>query len=117
MRYNIPKITIHDKIKALNRGEVTMQPKLGRFTNTFSAEYEQVLVDHIKDLSNRCMPLMKKEFLKLAYDLAEVMKIPHRKILYWKPTRSVSRRRGFESRYFQIFIRFLNKYFSFLSVE
>ncbi|XP_037293571.1 uncharacterized protein LOC119189035 [Manduca sexta] len=55
-----------------------MKPKLGRFTNTFSAEYEQVLVDHIKDLSNRCMPLMKKEFLKLAYDLAEVMKIPHR---------------------------------------
>ncbi|KAF9411499.1 hypothetical protein HW555_009740 [Spodoptera exigua] len=79
MRYNIPKSTIHDKIKALNRGEeVTMKPKLGRFTNTFSAEYEQVLVDHIKDLSNRCMPLMKKEFLKLAYDLAEVMKVPHR---------------------------------------
>lgn len=79
MRYNIPKSTIYDKIKALNRGEeVTMKPKLGRFTNTFSAEYEQVLVDHIKDLSNRCMPLMKKEFLKLAYDLAEVMKIPHR---------------------------------------
>ncbi|CAG9566689.1 unnamed protein product [Danaus chrysippus] len=79
MQYNIPKSTIHDKIKALNRGEeVTMKPKLGKFTSTFSAEYEQVLVDHIKDLSNRCMPLMKKEFLKLAYDLAEVMKIPHR---------------------------------------
>ncbi|XP_026728373.1 uncharacterized protein LOC113494293 [Trichoplusia ni] len=79
MQYNIPKSTIHDKIKAINRGEeVTMKPKLGRFTSTFSAEYEQVLVDHIKDLSNRCMPLMKKEFLKLAYDLAETMKIPHR---------------------------------------
>ncbi|CAK1588229.1 unnamed protein product [Parnassius mnemosyne] len=79
MQYNIPKSTIHDKIKALNRGEeVTMKLKLGRFTSTFSAEYEQVLVDHIKDLSNKCMPLMKKEFLKLAYDLAEVMKIPHR---------------------------------------
>ncbi|CAG9584394.1 unnamed protein product [Danaus chrysippus] len=76
MQYNIPKSTIHDKIKALNRGEeVTMKPKLGKFTSTFSAEYEQVLVDHIKDLSNRCMPLMKKEFLKLAYDLAEVMKM------------------------------------------
>ena len=68
MRYNIPKSTVHDKIKALNRGEeVLMKPKLGRFTSTFSAEYKQVLVDHVKDLSNRRMPLMKNEFLKLAY--------------------------------------------------
>ncbi|XP_038221604.1 uncharacterized protein LOC119839407 [Zerene cesonia] len=79
LRYNVPKSTIHDKIKALNRGEeVTMIPKLGNFTKTFSAEYEQVLVDHVKDLSNRCMPLTKIEFLKLAFDLAERMNIPHR---------------------------------------
>lgn len=78
-RYNIAKSTLHDKTSALNRGEeVTLQPKVGRFTNTFSPEYEQVLVDHVKDLSNRCLPLMKKEFLKLAFDLAESMKIPHR---------------------------------------
>lgn len=55
-----------------------MEPKMGSFTNTFSAEYEQVLVDHVKDLSNRRMPLMKSEFLKLAYNLAEIMKIPYR---------------------------------------
>lgn len=79
MQYNIPKSTIHDRIKALNRGEeVSMKPKLGRFTSAFSAEYELVLKDHIKDLSNRCMPFMKNEFLKLAYDIAEFMKIPHR---------------------------------------
>lgn len=79
MRYNIPKSTLHDKTLAIKRGtEISLQPKLGRFTNTFSSEYEQVLVDHVKDLSNRCLPLMKKEFLKLAFDLAETMKIPHR---------------------------------------
>lgn len=78
-RYNVPKSTLHDKITALNGGdEVTLQPKLGRFTKTFSPEYEQVLLGHIKDMSNRCLPLMKNEFLKLAYDLAEAMKIPHR---------------------------------------
>jgi transposase len=78
-RYNIPKSTLHRKTSSLNRGrEVSLQPKMGRFTNTFSPEYEQVLVEHVKDLANRCMPLMKKEFLKLAYDLAEAMKIPHR---------------------------------------
>lgn len=79
MVYQVPKSTLQDKLKALKRGdEVSMKPKLGRFTNTFSEQYEQVLVEHVKDLSNRCMPLMKKEFLKLAYDLAEEMKIPHR---------------------------------------
>lgn len=79
LRYNIPKSTLHDKVSALKRGEeVTLQPKIGRFTNTFSPEYEQVLVNHVKDLSNRCMPLAKKEFLQLAFDLAESLKIPHR---------------------------------------
>lgn len=78
-RYSIPKSTLHDKISSIKRGEeVTLIPKLGRFTNTFSPEYEQVLVNHVKDLSNRCLPLMRKEFLKLAFDLAESMKIPHR---------------------------------------
>ncbi|KAJ4438061.1 hypothetical protein ANN_14000 [Periplaneta americana] len=33
---------------------------------------------HIKDLDNRMMPLTKKEFLKLAFDLAETLRIPHR---------------------------------------
>lgn len=67
-RYNIPKSTLHDKIAALNRGEeIRLKPKLGRFTKTFSPEYEQVLVDHVKNLSNRCLPLMK-EFLKLRED-------------------------------------------------
>ena len=79
MRYNISKSTLHNKALALKRGEqVTLQPKIGRFTNTFSPEYEQVLVDHVKDLANRCLPLMKKEFLTLAFDLAYTMKIPHR---------------------------------------
>nr|XP_022913979.1 uncharacterized protein LOC111424602 [Onthophagus taurus] len=51
---------------------------MGRFTNTFLPEYKQILVEHVKDLSNRCLPLVKKEFLKLAFDLAEALKIPHR---------------------------------------
>lgn len=78
-RCNIPKSTLHDKISALNRGEqVTLQPKMGTFTDTFSLEYEQVLLDHVKDLSNRCLPPMEKEFLNLAFDLVEAMNIPHR---------------------------------------
>jgi len=29
-------------------------------------------------LANRCLPLIKKKFLKLAYDLAVKLKLPHR---------------------------------------
>jgi len=29
-------------------------------------------------LANRCLPLMKKNFLKLAYDLTVELKLPHR---------------------------------------
>ncbi|KAL3280910.1 hypothetical protein HHI36_004137 [Cryptolaemus montrouzieri] len=79
LRYDIPKSTLHDETSSLNRGqEVSLQPKFGRFTNTFTPEYEQLLVEHVKGLSNRCLPLTKQEFLKYAYDLAEALKVPHR---------------------------------------
>ncbi|XP_011872753.1 PREDICTED: uncharacterized protein LOC105564741 [Vollenhovia emeryi] len=92
-KYDIPKSTLHDKIRCLKSGEeISLQPKIGRFTKTFPPEYEEQLVNHVKDLSNRCLPLMKKEFLKLAYDLAveltigscfniynvSMIKLPHR---------------------------------------
>ncbi|KAJ8962215.1 hypothetical protein NQ318_018187 [Aromia moschata] len=79
VKYDIPKSTLHDKVASLNAGkEVSFVPKMGRFSKTFSPEYEELLVNHVKDLSNRCLPLMKKEFLKLAYDLAVALNIPHR---------------------------------------
>ncbi|KAL3280395.1 hypothetical protein HHI36_017879, partial [Cryptolaemus montrouzieri] len=57
----IPKSTVQNKIKALNRREeVKMKRKFGRFTWTFLAEYERVLVYHGTHLSNRCMPLTRK---------------------------------------------------------
>lgn len=72
MRYNIPKSTQHNKMLAL------IQPKIDRFINTFSPEYEQTSKDDVKYLYNRCLTLMEKKFLKLAFDLTEAMKIPHR---------------------------------------
>jgi len=78
-KYGIPKSTLHDKVAYLKIGkEIVLKPKLGKFTKTFSSEYEEQLVNHVKDLANRCLPLMKKEFLKLAYDLAVALKLPHR---------------------------------------
>lgn len=35
-------------------------------------------MNHVKNLTNQCLPLTKKEFLKLAYDLAVNLKLSHR---------------------------------------
>ncbi|XP_066600972.1 uncharacterized protein [Prorops nasuta] len=77
--YNIPKSTLHDYIKTLKRGEeIKLLVKRGRFEPTFNEKFEQALVEHVVDMSNRCMPLTRKEFLKLAFDLAENLKLDHR---------------------------------------
>lgn len=70
--YNIPKSTLFDYVKKLQRGrEIALPLKKGRFNPTFTEEYEEALIAHVVDMSNRCMPLNRKEFLKLAFDLAE----------------------------------------------
>ncbi|KAJ8936819.1 hypothetical protein NQ318_015286 [Aromia moschata] len=77
--YSVPKSSLFDKVNALRSGqEVTLDAKLGRFTQTFNSEHETALVDHVKDLSSRLMPLSRKEFLQLTFQLAEKLKIPHR---------------------------------------
>ncbi|KAJ4432925.1 hypothetical protein ANN_15182 [Periplaneta americana] len=76
--YNIPKNTLIDRVSAIKGGkEITFTPALGRFKPTFIAEFEGVLLNHVKDLSDRLLPLTRKEFLNLAFQLAEALKIPH----------------------------------------
>lgn len=78
-RYGIPKSTLSDRVKGLKmQKEVTFEPKLGRYQPTFERKYEDILVEHVRDLSNRLMPLTKKEFLKLAFQLSESLNLPHR---------------------------------------
>ncbi|KOC61343.1 hypothetical protein WH47_06020 [Habropoda laboriosa] len=50
---------------------------MGRFKKTFTGEFESQLVCYMKDQDAKFMPLSKTEFLKLAYDLAEHLKLPH----------------------------------------
>lgn len=78
-KYGVPRSTLQDRLKAISRGqEVNLQAKLGRFDNTFTEEQSQQLYNHIKDLDNRLMPLTRVEFLKLAFQFAEKLKISHR---------------------------------------
>ncbi|KAK9694189.1 CENP-B N-terminal DNA-binding domain [Popillia japonica] len=76
--YQVPRTTLNDRISAIKRGkEMSTEPLLGRFHNTFSLEHEKILVEHIKDLANRLMPLNRKEFLYFVFQLAEKLKLPH----------------------------------------
>ncbi|CAG5036361.1 unnamed protein product [Parnassius apollo] len=78
-RFDVPRSSLHDRLKVLKSGkEVAFYPKLGRFETTFSENFSMQLYEHVKELDNRLMPLSRKEFLKLAFDLAENLKIPHR---------------------------------------
>lgn len=77
-KYDVPRSTLQDRVKALKNGqEVIFKPKLGRFESTFNENFSLQLYNHVKDLDNRLMPLTRLEFLKLAFDLAEYLKIPH----------------------------------------
>lgn len=71
--FNVPQATLRRRFKAGNS-----KKKLGRFENTFSPELEKQLVDHILMLESRLFGLTTVDVKKLAYDLAEKLKIKHR---------------------------------------
>lgn len=55
-----------DKLKLLKWGkQVEFKPIMGRFKKIFSEEYEQLLESYVRDLTNRFLPLFKKEFCNL----------------------------------------------------
>lgn len=65
-------------MKALkNDQETIFKPKLGRFESTFNENFSLQFYNHVKDLDNHLMPLTRLEFFKLAFDLAEYLKILH----------------------------------------
>lgn len=78
-RYDVPRSSLHDRMKALKSGtDIAFQPKLGRVESIFSENLSLKVYEHVKELDNRLMPLTRNEFLKLAFDLAEILKLSHR---------------------------------------
>lgn len=81
-RFQVPKSTLADKLKLLKSGkEISAYHGLdnkGRFQRTFNNEQEEELHMYVKKLDNELMPLNKDEFLRLAFQLAEKLKIKHR---------------------------------------
>ncbi|XP_072401149.1 uncharacterized protein [Diabrotica undecimpunctata] len=65
-RYQIPQTTLNDRVSAIkNNKEISIEPVMGRFHNTFSPEHEETLATHVKDLANRLMPLNRHSDLSL----------------------------------------------------
>lgn len=81
-RFSVPKSTLGDRVKALQLGkEVKIKPSLGNstsFPKTFTAEQEEMLYNHVKALDSQLMPLSRNEFLTLAFEFANKLKIKHR---------------------------------------
>lgn len=76
--FSVPKTTLGDRLRDIEAGRTVMlTPQMGRFQSTFSDEIENQLVFYMRDQDDRFMPLSRKEFMKLSFDLAEHLKIPH----------------------------------------
>lgn len=74
----VPKTTLGDRLRAIQAGKtVNLTPQMGRYKTTFDESMEKQLIYYIKDLDNKLMPLSRKEFLKLTFDLAEHLQVPH----------------------------------------
>ena len=79
--HGVPQSTLEDKVKKarierLEPAEAA-QKKLGRYTTVFSPAQEEELVNHVLDMKQRFCGLTLADICELAFDLAEVNKVPH----------------------------------------
>jgi len=71
--YDVPRKTLSRHLKGL----VAKPGQLGRFSTVLGDEFEEVLVDHAIALQQRMFGMTTADIRKLAYDVAEAMKLPH----------------------------------------
>jgi len=72
-KYGVPRRTINRHLKGL----VAKPGHLGRFSSVLGDEFEKVLVQHAINLQRRMYGLTTNDIRKLAFDVAEAMKVPH----------------------------------------
>jgi hypothetical protein len=75
----VPKTSFQDRVSLIRKGnECKLLPKLGRFDATLSVTLQLELAEHVKELESKFIEFNRKEFLKLAFDLAEALGTDHR---------------------------------------
>jgi len=78
-RHEAPRNSLQDRVNAVKQcQQIIRKPILGRFQQTFAAEYKRQLCRHVTGLDNRLIPLTTSAFLCFAYDLAGKSNIDHR---------------------------------------
>ncbi|CAB0044521.1 unnamed protein product [Trichogramma brassicae] len=77
--FAVPKSTLASRMKSIQAGEqVDLAPQIGSFQKALCQRLESQLIARLKEQEARFLPLHKREFLKLAYDLAEHLQLPHK---------------------------------------
>ena len=71
--YGVPRKTLSRHLK----GMVAKPGQLGRFTSVLGTDFEKVLVQHALTLQKRMFGLTTLDMRKLAFDVAEELKISH----------------------------------------
>lgn len=75
--FNVPTATL--RRRGLNKNKIAKEVNkyLGSIKSTLSMEVEQAIVNHILDLESRFFGLSTIDVRKLAFEIAEKMKIKH----------------------------------------
>lgn len=71
--YGVPRKTLNRHLKGL----VEKPGNLGRFSSVLGDQFEEVLVEHALTLQQRMFGMTTSDIRKLAFDIAEAMKMPH----------------------------------------
>jgi hypothetical protein len=78
-QFKLPRTSLLDRISKIRKGSrVQILPKLGRYEETFTVNYEEELGNHIKDSDDRLMPLPHHKCPKIAFSLVEELNTPHK---------------------------------------
>ncbi|OXU29586.1 hypothetical protein TSAR_009070 [Trichomalopsis sarcophagae] len=76
--FEIPIATLGRRISDIKAGKkVSFAPAMVRFKPTFSKELEEQLVSYVQALDRDLKPFKRDDFLKLSYDLACHLNLPH----------------------------------------
>jgi len=75
--YDVPKSTVGRRVLEKNKVACGSVKHLGRFTTTFSKEFEDELVQYVKDMESRFFGITYLDLRRLAFQLAEKNNLKH----------------------------------------
>lgn len=75
--FNVPAATLRRRALGKNKFAVDTQKRFGSFQSTLNRDLEIAIVNHMLDLESRFFGMTTTDVRKLAYEVAEKMKIKH----------------------------------------